>query len=116
VFFDLQKHCVIVEIDENQHTSYTDVCECARISEIVGSIGGRSVIFIRYNPDKIKNKAKEVVIKQEQKLELLIKTIKEELQANYDIFSVKLIQLFYNDDNDVYQNKKYEYITHKVCV
>ena len=42
IFFDLSTHCVIVEIDENQHNSYEDICECARINEIVNGIGGRS--------------------------------------------------------------------------
>jgi very-short-patch-repair endonuclease len=42
VYFELLKHCIIVEIDENQHKAstkteaYKDICECAQLSEIVG--------------------------------------------------------------------------------
>jgi hypothetical protein len=35
IYFELNKHCIIVEIDENQHNSYQNSCECARINEIV---------------------------------------------------------------------------------
>ena len=44
IFFDLLKHCVIVEVDEKQHMSYSEVCECARINDIVNGIGGRPVV------------------------------------------------------------------------
>ena len=77
VYFDLLTHCVIVEIDEYQHNTYEDSCECARINEIVNGIGGRPVIIIRYNPDIIKNNAKIVNIKQSDKIDLLIKVIKD---------------------------------------
>jgi hypothetical protein len=116
VFFDLLKHCVIVEIDENQHKTYAESCECVRINEIVNSIGGKSVIFIRYNPDKTYNNKKEVEFEIKYKLDVLIKTIKEELSFDYDKFIVKTIQLFYNDNYDVYQEIKTENITDKVAI
>ena len=52
-FFELLKHNVIVEIDENQHKAYLEQCECARINEIVNDNGGKSFIFIRFNPNTI---------------------------------------------------------------
>lgn len=67
VFFQLDKHCVVVEIDEDQHKTYADKCECSRINEIVNGIGGKSVIIIRFNPDKIKNN-KEVKIDWDTRL------------------------------------------------
>jgi hypothetical protein len=45
-------------VDENQH-HYNQACECARINDIVNGIGDKSVIFIRFNPDSIKNKDKK---------------------------------------------------------
>ena len=48
VYFELPTHCVIVEIDENQHASYGDSCECARLNEIVNGIGGKPVVVIRF--------------------------------------------------------------------
>ena len=64
VYFELNKHCVIVEIDENQHNTYGESCECARINEIVNGIGGKTVIIIRYNPDVVKKKNKIIKIKK----------------------------------------------------
>jgi hypothetical protein len=119
IFYELLKHCVIVEIDENQHKSYKDICECARINEIVNSIGGKSIILIRYNPDKIYNTydgKKEIKIELNIKLETLIKTIKEELINEYEIFNVKIIQLFYDDNYKKYQRIKKEDITHVVAI
>ena len=116
VYFELNKHCVIVEIDENQHNNYKDSCECARVNEIVNGIGGKSVIIIRYNPDVVRNKDIILNIKQLEKIELLVKTIKEELIKEYDEFIVKTIQLYYNDDYEEYQHKKEENITDLVCV
>ncbi len=116
VFFELDKHCVIVEIDEHQHNTYHDTCECSRINEIVNGIGGKSIIIIRYNPDTVKNNNKVLDFKQIDRIELLTQTIKNELIKDYDTFIVKIIQLYYNDNYDVYQPMKDENITDKVCV
>jgi len=116
VFFELEKHCVIVEIDEHQHKTYDDSCECSRINEIVNGIGGRSVIIIRFNPDIIKNKKKNIVIPMKDRLNTLINTIKNELIKQYDTFIVKLIQLYYNDNCNIYVPIKEEDITKTVCI
>ena len=116
IYFELNKHCVIVEVDEHQHREYEDSCECARINEIVNGIGGKSVIIIRYNPDTIKNNGKKINIKQHERLELLIKTIKKELTKDYDEFIVKIIQLYYDDDYEIYKPLKRENITDIVCI
>ena len=44
-----------MEIDENQHKVYDDICECSRINEIVNGVGGIPITIIRFNPDKIYN-------------------------------------------------------------
>ena len=116
VYFELATHCVIVEIDEHQHKTYEDTCECARINEIVNGIGGKPVIIIRYNPDTVKNNGKQINITQNERIELLIKTIKDELIKIYETFVVKIIQIFYNDSYDTYQPIKEEIITDKVCI
>ena len=95
VYFELNKHCVIVEIDENQHKTYEDVCECARINEIVNGIGGKSVIIIRFNPDKIKHKKKNLEILLSDRVAILVQTIKNELIKQYDEFLVKIIQTIF---------------------
>ena len=116
IIFELNKHVVIVEIDENQHKSYQESCECARMNEIINSIGGKSVIFIRYNPDNTYNKGNKQNIKLQNKLHMLIKTIKKELINEYDKFTIKLIQLYYDDNYDVYKPKKKENITNKLAI
>ncbi len=116
IFFDLPMHCLIVEVDENQHNTYEDACECARINEIVNGICGKSVIIIRYNPDIIKNNGKQQQISQSDRIDLLVDTIKEELLKTYDTFIVKIIQIFYNDNYETYQPIKYDVITDQVCV
>ena len=116
IYFELDKHCVIVEIDEHQHNTYEDSCECARLNEIVNGIGGKSVIIIRYNPDIIRHNGKIKKYNQSIKIDYLVKTIKKELIKDYNQFCVKLIQLFYNDNYEKYKQKKKEYITDIVCV
>ena len=116
IYFELDFHCVIVEIDENQHNSYEDTCECARLNEIVNGIGGKSVIIIRYNPDIVKNNNKTLKINQVDRINLLVKTIKEELVKKYDTFIVKIIQIYYNDNYEVYKPIKEENITNIVSI
>jgi hypothetical protein len=116
IYFELNKHCVIVEIDENQHNSYEDSCECARINEIVNGIGGKSVIIIRYNPDIVKNKGKQLNINKGERIDLLVDTIKKELVKDYDDFIVKTVQIYYNDNYKEYKPIKEEIITDLVSV
>jgi very-short-patch-repair endonuclease len=116
IYFELNKHCIIVEIDENQHHNYEDSCECARINEIVSGIGGHSVIIIRYNPDIVKNNGKVVNINKSDRINLLVKTIKDELVKEYNTFIVKIIQIYYNDNYEVYQPIKEEDITNIVAI
>ena len=47
---------IIIEIDENQHIDYDCSCENKRMMELSQDVGHRTIIFIRFNPDKyIKN-------------------------------------------------------------
>jgi hypothetical protein len=116
IFFDLDFHCVIVEIDENQHKRYEESCECVRINEIVNGIGGKSLIIIRYNPDSVKHKKKILKFSAADKVDLLVKIIQDELKKDYDSFIVKIIQLFYDDNYETYSLVKEENITDKVSV
>lgn len=96
IFFELKNHCIIIEIDENQHKAYAKECEISRMCEIVGGIGGKSVIFIRFNPDKIKFKNKLVNIPLKDRLTKLYQIINFELIQNYETFNVKLIKLYFD--------------------
>jgi hypothetical protein len=54
IFIDMGSKVVIVEVDENQHSSYDNYCEQARINQLSFDVGSRPIIVIRFNPDKYK--------------------------------------------------------------
>jgi hypothetical protein len=116
LFFELDMHCVIVEVDENQHRGYESSCECARISEIVGGIGGKSIVFIRYNPDTVRSKGYVKHVGNAERVDLLVDTVKEELGKEYARFCVQIVQLWYDDCYETYLPVKREDITDKVAV
>ena len=88
-----------------------DNCECARINEIVNGIGGKSVIILRFNPDTTKHNGKRLKLTLADKIDLLVDKVKEELIKNYETFQVKIIQLYYDDEYEIYQKIKEEDIT-----
>ena len=55
-------------------------------------------------------------IKQIDRIELLTQTIKNEISKNYDTFIVKTIQIYYNDNYEIYRPMKDENITDKGCI
>ncbi len=56
IFLDLGYMIIIIEIDENQHRQYENICENKRVMEISKDTGHRPIVFIRFNPDKYKDK------------------------------------------------------------
>ncbi len=50
-FIDCLTHCIIIEIDEDQHLSYNTTCDNRRTMELFQDVGDRPLIFIRLNPD-----------------------------------------------------------------
>ena len=50
-------------------------------------------------------------ISESDRIDLLVKTIKEELVKSYEKFIVKIIQLFYDDNYEEYMQIKEEDIT-----
>jgi hypothetical protein len=51
LFLDLGYQIIIIEIDENQHLDYEDICENKRIMILSQDLNHRPIIFIRFNPD-----------------------------------------------------------------
>jgi hypothetical protein len=94
--FETPTHDVIVEVDENQHKGYTESCECARVCEIVGAIGGKPVVFVRYNPDAVRMGGILQKVTAAERIDLLVDTIKEEIQRVPTQFEVRLVQLWYD--------------------
>jgi hypothetical protein len=52
---DMGTHVVIIEIDENRHSTYDCSCENKRIMEISLDLNHRPIVFIRFNPDGYMN-------------------------------------------------------------
>jgi hypothetical protein len=115
LFLELEKQCIIVEIDENQHQDYDCSCENKRVMEISFNLNYKSVVFIRFNPDKyadINNKVHKscwsytpktnllkVSNKKEWKyrLSVLKETIDYWIKHNTDK-TVETVHLFYNQN------------------
>jgi hypothetical protein len=112
--FETPTHDVIVEVDEGQHRGYAEQCECARISEIVGAIGGKSVAFVRYNPDAVRYGGTVQSITAAERIDLLVETVKSELVRVSLRFEVRLIQLWY--DAPLAESKREMDITMLVAV
>ena len=67
VFYRLDTHWVIVEIDENQHKGKTYSCERRRELELCNCANGLPVQIIRFNPDGFHSltKSSRVTVPQE---------------------------------------------------
>ena len=55
LLLDFGSHVIIVEVDENKHTTYDCSCQNKRLMEISQDIGHKPVVFIRFNPDAYVN-------------------------------------------------------------
>ena len=100
-------HVIIIEIDENQHKSYSNCGitkdekikgEIRRMFSIAQSFDGLSVIFLRYNPDIFyDNTGKKVNILISKRRDILLKWINNCL--TYDVIlhtGYKVKYLFYD--------------------
>ena len=115
LLLDLGNKCLIVEVDENQHTDYNCSCENKRIMELSQDVGHRDIIFIRFNPDKYTKGGENITscwgingngiccVKKTKKkewdirLSLLEQTIQYWIQPeNMTSRTIETIPLFYN--------------------
>jgi hypothetical protein len=113
LFLDLGYQVIIIEVDENQHTTYDCSCENKRIMELSNDVGHKPIVFIRFNPDDYEeneivikscwgvNKKGICVVKKLKEWDKRLNTLKE--QINYWIHpdnittkTVETIQLFYD--------------------
>lgn len=109
VLLDVGSHVLIIEIDENKHSTYDCSCENKRLMELSLDIGHRPIVFLRFNPDAndtssscwTKNKTTGILYVSKQKktewdnrLHTLIEQIiywKEYIPSK----TVEIIELFY---------------------
>jgi hypothetical protein len=104
--YHLGSHILIIEVDENQHKSYTSckesediegrkLTENKRMFGIFQSFEGLPVIFLRYNPDTFRVSNKLVKISEQMRMEILLLWIKKLLTEKITGCMVKY--LFYDD-------------------
>jgi hypothetical protein len=89
VLIHLNKHSIIIEIDEDQHKWYNPICDEARINRIQEALN-RSIIIIRFNPDAYTEKGKKIksCFKNDEKTGL--KTIPKNQEQNWNNRLAKL--------------------------
>lgn len=61
IYMDMGSHSIIVEVDENQHNGYENICENKRTMLLFNDLGNRPLVFIRFNPDDYYNKNGELI-------------------------------------------------------
>lgn len=92
---------VIVEVDENQHNSYSPECEISRMKQIFQDFGGTPIIFVRYNPDTYTDNLGNSHAASAQRSNKLITLLKE--LKNYQEWNVPLsvYYMFYDGYNGI---------------
>lgn len=57
LLLDMGSHIIIIEIDENRHTTYDFSCENKRLMELSRDLQHRPIVFLRFNPDGYKDES-----------------------------------------------------------
>ena len=115
MLLDLGYQVLIIEIDENQHTSYDCSCDNKRIMELSQDVNHRPIIFIRFNPDMYYNNGKKItscwgnnklgicIVKKNKQLEWdeRLNRLKESInywvdEKNKTDKTIETIELFYD--------------------
>ena len=95
--WDCKTHFLVLEVDENQHTSYE--CDKPRMINMSQAVG-LPTIFVRYNPDNFKKNNKIVKITDNNRQTQLIEWIKHFKEVEYKLTGYCVyVELFYNDYN-----------------
>ncbi len=107
---DCYTHCLVIEIDENQHINYS--CENKRTMEIFQDLGCRPVVYIRLNPDSyttgdkrhksafVTTKATGILSPVEKEFSKRFNTLLEEIEKQKKTIpekTISTIQLYYSN-------------------
>lgn len=112
---DFISFSIIIEIDENRHSYYGEICENKRMMEIFADLGSRPLCIIRFNPDTYtdnegnphkslfkKNKENKIVISCEKefnkRVEILIDAIDKKIlnmSMSTELKNIDILYLFY---------------------
>jgi hypothetical protein len=115
IYLDLGYQIIIIEVDENQHRQYEDICENKRMMALSQDVNHRPIVFIRFNPDKYVNEEKKNVpscfsiTKATGALKVNVKknwnNRLETLKENIDYWiekttnkTIELVQLYYDEE------------------
>lgn len=101
--FDAKTHILFIEVDENQHSSYTSSCEDARMQELVYSVGMHCT-WLRFNPDcytttedgDFEESNVPMHERKETLCKLLLKHLKPQKEQKTGEYC-KVIYMYYND-------------------
>jgi hypothetical protein len=114
IYLELGYQIIIIEVDENQHKQYEDICENKRMMILSEDVNHHPIVFIRFNPDtytdsdNIKIKSCFSITKETGKLKVNNKTnwnnrllrLKESIEywvENKTDKILELVQLFYDE-------------------
>jgi hypothetical protein len=61
ILLDLGDKVLIIEVDENQHNNYDNICELVRITNISDDLNNRPIVLIRFNPDNYTDKYNTII-------------------------------------------------------
>jgi hypothetical protein len=115
-YCDLGDKILIVETDENQHTSYDTTCEIARLNQLSQDVYFRPIVMVRFNPDayinekgiKIKSPwtiGKDGILRitDREEWNKRLNILKETIENSFETKPSDLITfhyLFYNDSQN----------------
>ena len=107
-FINSKPHIVQIEIDENQHASYS--CDEKRITDIYSEFpAGTRMIVIRFNPHKFRRKNKIQNVSPKIRLANLISCIRQSLYASPETL-IEVKYLYYSDNNpNIVKNIKHSH-------
>ncbi len=98
---------IILEVDENQHKSYSSECEKIRMINLHQDMGGIPVLFIRYNPDEYIDNSGNVIKRNNKYREKILLNILISLKnrKEWDI-PLSIYYLFFDGYNDIQELDK----------
>ncbi len=96
----------LLEVDENQHKDYMQMCELTRVSQVyeMFTMNGNTmpVLFIRYNPDEYKVNNKKKIFNKKDREQRLIEYLEKDIKEMVDRKTIKPLSMTYMY-YDVYQ-------------
>jgi len=93
-FWDCGAYVVILEVDEDQHASRREECDCSRMVNIAQA-ECRPTYFLRYNPDSYKTSSGRQAPRA-RRLDLLLRCLREVLERRPDAGPVAVKRLFFD--------------------